>query len=292
MPKEMIASSVDQSSIYLASAYVDTAKFVDEPVVEKAPVKEEKVVVHGGKVYSFIKRTFDIVASGLFLLLFGWAIGILMIIKWLEDLGVKSYKLEITEDENGKYLGKDNKRYTCKLIRDANGEKDPTVHGPLYTSDRVGKDGKIFKFHKIRSMCPGAEKMKVQLLSYGINEADAPAFKLKDDPRITKFGKFLRRTSLDELPQIWDIFRGKMSIIGPRSPIPEEVMKYTDYQMHRLDVKGGLLCLWQIKHNRNDLSFDEWIDLDLEYINNRSLALDLKILFKGLWFVLKDHSGE
>lgn len=141
-------------------------------------------------------------------------------------------------------------------------------------------------------MCPGAEMMKEKLLEYGINEADDPAFKLKDDPRITRFGKFLRKTSLDELPQIWDVLLGRMSVVGPRSPIPEEVEKYTEYQMHRLDVKGGLLCLWQIQHNRNSLSFDDWMTLDIKYVETRSVGLDLKILFKGFWVVVTDHSGE
>lgn len=280
--------------------YVPDSNSLNSSVAEVVPATEKskelmgehEVKVKGGRFYLFVKRTFDIVSSGLFLLVFGWLILILMLIKWIEDWGVKSYKLVINEKAKGRYVGKDGKRYSCKLVRDPNGEKDPTVHGAIYTSERVGKDGKIFKFHKIRSMCPGAEKMKEQLLAYGINEADAPAFKLKDDPRITGFGKFLRKTSLDELPQIWDIFRGKMSVVGPRSPLPIEVAEYTDYQKHRLDVKGGLLCLWQITPNRNKLRFDEWIDLDIKYIETRSLGLDLKIIVKGLWFVLTDHSGE
>ena len=243
-------------------------------------------------VYQFFKRFFDIVLSLTSLLLFGWFILLLMIIKECEDIGVKSYKLEITENEKGKYLSKNGKRYNCKLIKDPNGVKDPTVKGALYTSKRIGKDGKVFNFHKIRSMCPGAEAMKAQLVEYGINEADEPAFKLKDDPRITKFGKFIRKTSLDELPQIWDIFVGNMSIIGPRSPIPSEVDKYTNYQKQKFLVKGGLLCLWQIEHNRNDIKFDEWVNLDLKYIEERCLWLDLKIILKGAWMVLFDHSGE
>ncbi len=263
------------------------------PPMDEESFQDEKVVVSGGKFYAFVKRTFDLVSSGTFLILFGWLILLLMLIKLLEDIGVKSYKLEITENEkNGKYLSKNGKRYDCKLIRDPDGEKDPTVKGALYTSIRVGKNGKLFKFHKIRSMCPGAEKMKAQLLHYGINEADEPAFKLKNDPRITKFGKFIRKTSLDELPQIWDIFIGNMSVVGPRSPIVDETKKYTNYQKNRLLVKGGLLCLWQIQHNRNSLSFQEWIDLDIEYIKHRSIRLDLKIIFKGLWMVLFDKSGE
>ena len=251
-----------------------------------------EVKVRGGKGYEFVKRVFDIFSSGLFLLLFGWIILILMLIKWLEDFGGKSYRLTITESPEGKYLSKNGKRYDCIVSKDKNGEKDPTVHGAIYTSVRVGKNGKPFKFHKIRSMCPGAEKMKEQLLRYDINEADEPAFKLKEDPRITKFGKFIRKTSLDELPQIWDIFLGRISVVGPRSPLKSESDRYDDYQRHRLDVKGGLLCLWQISHNRNNLTFDDWIDLDIEYVEHRSVWLDLKIILKGAWFVLTDHSGE
>ena len=235
---------------------------------------------------------FDIVSSGLFLLVFGWFILLLMLIKWLEDLGGKSYKMVITQADDGEYVAKDGKRYNVIVSKDPNGVKDASVKGALYSSDRVGKGGKIFRFHKIRSMCPGAEAMKEQLLAYGINEADAPVFKLKNDPRVTKFGRFLRKMSLDELPQIWDIFVGNMSVIGPRSPLPNEVEKYNEYQMHRLDVKGGLLCLWQITHKRNELSFDEWIDLDIKYVESRSLWFDFKILIKGFLFVLADHSGE
>lgn len=213
---------------------------------------EKKEFVYKKKLfYSFIKRAFDIFASGMFLLLFGWFILIMVIIKWFEDF-----------------------------------------HNPIYTSIRVGKNGKLIKFHKIRSMCPNAEAMKADLIAKGMNEADGPAFKMKNDPRITKFGKFLRKTSIDELPQIWDIFVGRISIVGPRSPLPDEVKEYTEYQLHRLDVKGGLLCLWQIEHNRNQLSFDEWIELDLKYIQKRSIWLDLKIIFKGAWMVLFDRSGE
>lgn len=165
-------------------------------------------------------------------------------------------------------------------------------HNPIYTSIRVGKDGKLIKFHKIRSMIPNAEELKEKLIAEGKNEADGPAFKMKNDPRITKFGIFLRKTSIDELPQIWDIFLGRMSIVGIRNPLPSEVEKYTDYQKQRLLVKGGLLCLWQIQHNRHDLSFDEWVELDLKYIETRSLWLDFKILVKGAWMVVFDHSGE
>lgn len=149
----------------------------------------EVIKVNNNIIYLFFKRFFDITISGIGLILIGWVIIILMIIKWLEDLGGKSYKLIITEDEKGKYLSKNGKRYNCTCKKNPTGIKDKTIRGALYTSLRVGKNGKNFKFHKIRSMCPGAEAMKAQLLAYGINEADEPAFKLKEDPRITKFGK-------------------------------------------------------------------------------------------------------
>ncbi len=244
------------------------------------------------RVYSFFKRIFDVASSFVFLVIFGWLILLLMLIKALEDAGVESYKLVIAENKDGKYLSKNGKRYDCKVKRDPGGEKDDTVHGPIYTSIRVGKNGRLFKFHKIRSMCPGAEKMKAQLLEYGINEADEPAFKIKDDPRITKFGRFIRRTSLDELPQIWDIFVGRISVVGPRPPLVIEVKEYDDKAKQRLLVKGGLLCLWQIQHNRNTISFDDWVDLDTAYIEKRSVGLDLKIIFKDFGWSFSIEAGN
>lgn len=165
-------------------------------------------------------------------------------------------------------------------------------HNPIYTSIRVGKNGKLMKFHKIRSMKPHADTMKQELIDLGLNEADGPVFKMKEDPRITKFGKFLRKFSFDELPQIWDIFVGRISVVGPRPPLQCEVEKYNEYQSHRLDVKGGLLCLWQIQKNRHQISFDEWVDLDIKYVETRSVWLDIKIIFLGFFRVLFDHSGE
>ncbi|MBR2023488.1 MAG: sugar transferase [Clostridia bacterium] len=165
-------------------------------------------------------------------------------------------------------------------------------HNPVYVSKRVGKDGKVFKFYKIRSMCVGAEEMKKDLVREGKNEADGPAFKMKDDPRITKVGRFLRKTSMDELLQFWNILIGSMSVVGPRPPLPGEVEEYNDYQTQRLLVKGGLLCYWQIRKNRNDILFDEWVRLDLEYIDKQSFWLDMKIIFKGAFMVLFDRSGE
>ena len=211
----------------------------------------EEIKVKNGFFYSFFKRMFDIISSGLFLILFSWLILILLFIKFCED-----------------------------------------GHNPVYTSRRVGKNGKIIKFHKIRSMKPNADQLKQQLIDQGLNEADGPLFKMKNDPRITRFGKFLRKTSLDEILQIWDVFVGRISVVGPRSPEPKEFEQFSERAKHKVDVKGGLLCLWQIQHNRNQIPFDESIELDIKYIETRSLWLDLKIIFKGAWMVIFDHSGE
>ena len=165
-------------------------------------------------------------------------------------------------------------------------------HNPVYVSKRVGKDGKEFKILKIRTMVPNAEEMKQALIDAGLNEADPPAFKMKNDPRITRVGKFYRKFSIDELLQLFNVFIGNMSVVGPRPPLPSEVEEYTPEQMHRLEVKGGLLCLWQIQKNRNEIKFDEWVKFDIEYIQKQSLWLDTKIVFKGAFMVLFDHSGE
>ena len=115
---------------------------------------------------------------------------------------------------------------------------------------------------------------------------DGPCFKIKDDPRITRVGRFIRKTSIDELPQLWNVLRGEMSIVGPRPPIPREVAEYDDYAMQRLLITPGLTCYWQIQPCRNDLSFEEWLELDLQYINERSFLTDWKIIFKTFGAVL------
>lgn len=149
--------------------------------------------------------------------------------------------------------------------------------GPIFSQVRCGKDGREFKFYKFRSMCADAEAKLEQLLQY--NEMQGPAFKIKDDPRITRIGRFLRRTSLDELPQLVNILKGDMSIVGPRPPLPREVAQYTPYQQQRLLVTPGLTCYWQVQPRRNSLSFDEWVDLDVRYIQERNYFLDWKLIF-------------
>ncbi len=149
---------------------------------------------------------------------------------------------------------------------------------PIYVQKRVGKGGKVFKFFKFRSMIPGAEELLDTLLDQ--NEADGPVFKIKEDPRITRFGSLIRKTSIDELPQLWNVLKGDMSLVGPRPPLPREVAMYDESQMQRLCVTPGLTCYWQIQPKRNSLTFSQWLSLDMKYISERSFATDLKILIK------------
>ncbi|MGN0376280.1 MAG: sugar transferase, partial [Suilimivivens sp.] len=140
------------------------------------------------------------------------------------------------------------------------------------------------KMHKFRSMCLGADRMKKGLLEQ--NEMDGPVFKMEHDPRITKVGAFIRKYSLDELPQLWDILLGHMSVVGPRPPLGYEVMQYDEYAMRRLCVKPGLTCYWQCS-GRSDIDFDEWMRLDNAYINERNAWVDIKIILKTIPAVLK-----
>lgn len=147
---------------------------------------------------------------------------------------------------------------------------------PIFVQDRVGKDGKKFHFMKFRSMVPDAEERLAELLDK--NEMEGHAFKIKDDPRITKVGRFLRKTSLDELPQLFNVLFGHMSIVGPRPPLPREVVNYDEYELQRLYVTPGMTCYWQTVPNRNDMTFSEWLEMDLDYIEDRSLKTDWNII--------------
>lgn len=160
---------------------------------------------------------------------------------------------------------------------------------PIFSQDRVGRDGKVFKFYKFRSMVPNAEAKLHEVLEQ--NEMDGPVFKMKNDPRITRVGRFIRKTSIDELPQLINILKGDMSIVGPRPALPREVAEYGEYEMQRLYVTPGLTCYWQIQPNRNELTFDEWMDLDLKYIQDRSFWLDWKLIILTIVAVLKMY-GE
>lgn len=153
----------------------------------------------------------------------------------------------------------------------------------FFMQTRVGKDGKPFKMYKFRSMVVDAEKMLKELQEK--NEASGPVFKIHDDPRVTKVGKFIRKYSIDELPQLINILKGDMSIVGPRPPLPNEVEMYSDYDMQRLKVRPGLTCYWQCG-GRSKISFAKWIDMDLEYINDQCLWCDFKIIIRTIPAVL------
>lgn len=150
--------------------------------------------------------------------------------------------------------------------------------GPIFfTQKRIGLNGKEFKMYKFRSMVSDAEEKLKELLKY--NEVTGAMFKMKDDPRITKIGKFIRKTSIDELPQLFNVLKGEMSLVGPRPPLPREVELYTNYDKQRLLVTPGCTGLWQVS-GRNSLGFDEMVELDLQYIEKRTFLFDLKIIIK------------
>ena len=162
-------------------------------------------------------------------------------------------------------------------------------HGPVfYKQRRVGKNGEFFYMYKFRSMVVNADQLKGKLKSF--NEVKGPAFKIKDDPRITRIGKFIRKYSLDELPQLLNVLKGEMSLIGPRPPLPNEVEQYTDWDWRRLEVVPGITGLWQVS-GRSELTFEQWVNLDIYYIENWSLWMDLKILLKTIPVVIKGEGA-
>lgn len=160
---------------------------------------------------------------------------------------------------------------------------DPS--GPVFFGqDRVGRDGKRFRMWKFRSMCADAEAKLADLQAQ--NEKDGPVFKMADDPRITRVGHLIRKTSIDELPQFFNVFKGDMTVVGPRPALPKEVEEYTPRQEQRLLVKPGMTCLWQTRRNRDAISFDEWVELDLLYIKKCSAWDDLKLVIQTIGVVL------
>ena len=160
---------------------------------------------------------------------------------------------------------------------------------PIFSQIRLTRDGKVFRMYKFRSMCLDAEAKFAEIQKE--NETDGIAFKNANDPRITKIGGFLRKTSLDELPQLWNILMGDMSIIGPRPPLPREVVLYTPAHMDRLLVKGGLACTAQCE-GRSDLEFEKWVESDVEYIQNRNLWVDIKLIFRTFVAVFKKKGAK
>ncbi|WP_238942622.1 sugar transferase [Planococcus beigongshangi] len=152
----------------------------------------------------------------------------------------------------------------------------------FFRQQRVGKDGTLFKMYKFRSMVSNAETLKAALIDK--NEAAGPVFKIRFDPRVTKVGAFIRKTSIDELPQLINVLKGEMSLVGPRPALPDEVDKYTDFERRRIAVVPGLTCYWQVS-GRSNIGFDEWVKLDLKYIKERNTLVDLKLICRTV-FVL------
>ncbi|MGL5695344.1 MAG: sugar transferase [Peptostreptococcaceae bacterium] len=159
----------------------------------------------------------------------------------------------------------------------------------IFSQRRNGINGKEFNMYKFRSMVYNAEELLEELQEY--NEQSGPVFKMKNDPRITRIGRIIRKTSIDELPQLYNVLIGDMSIVGPRPPIPKEVLQYNEYQMQRLFVKPGLTCYWQVG-GRNEIGFDEWVEMDIKYIKDRNLWIDIKLIFKTIFVLFGDKTAS
>lgn len=158
--------------------------------------------------------------------------------------------------------------------------------GPvIFKQKRVGLNGKEFNIYKFRSMVVNAEELKAKLQAQ--NEMSGPMFKMKEDPRVTKIGKFIRKTSIDELPQLFNVLKGEMSLVGPRPSLPNEVKDFESWMLKRLDVKPGLTCIWQVS-GRNDIDFEDWMKLDIKYVNERSIFLDIKLILKTVLVLFGD----
>ncbi|MDB2111556.1 sugar transferase [Clostridium paraputrificum] len=162
--------------------------------------------------------------------------------------------------------------------------------GPIiFSQDRIGYKGKEFKMYKFRSMVVNAEELKKKLAER--NEMSGPMFKMKNDPRVTKVGKFIRKTSIDELPQLINILKGEMSLVGPRPSLPKEVKEFEPWMIERLEVKPGLTCYWQVS-GRNDIDFEDWMKLDIKYVRERSFWLDMKLIFKTFFVLFGDEHAS
>jgi lipopolysaccharide/colanic/teichoic acid biosynthesis glycosyltransferase len=153
----------------------------------------------------------------------------------------------------------------------------------IFSQVRVGKDGQEFKMYKFRSMVANAEELKDKLCCQ--NEMCGPMFKMKEDPRVTKVGRFIRKTSIDELPQLFNVLKGEMSLVGPRPSLPKEVLEFEDWMITRLSVKPGLTCYWQVS-GRSDIGFEDWMKLDVRYVRERNMMIDIILIFKtfGVFF--------
>lgn len=161
--------------------------------------------------------------------------------------------------------------------------------GPIFfIQERVGKDGECFNMYKFRSMVIDAEEKLYKLKDK--NEMSGPMFKMKNDPRVTRVGSFIRRTSIDELPQLFNVLKGEMSLVGPRPNLPREVIKFTDYQKDKLLAQPGITCYWQVM-GRNNIDFEQWIELDIKYVRDRSTWVDIKLIFKTVGLLLGDENA-
>ena len=162
--------------------------------------------------------------------------------------------------------------------------------GPIiFKQERVGYKGRRFFMYKFRSMVVNAEELKEKL--HEKNEMSGPMFKMKEDPRITKVGKFIRKTSIDELPQLVNVLKGEMSLVGPRPSLPKEVDKFEPWMLKRLEVKPGLTCYWQVQ-GRNDIGFEDWMRLDCKYVDDRCTLLDMKLIFKTFFVLFGDEHAS
>ncbi|WP_437177734.1 sugar transferase [Clostridium bornimense] len=162
--------------------------------------------------------------------------------------------------------------------------------GPIiFSQKRIGLKGKAFKMYKLRSMVEDAEKLKKDLMKS--NEMSGPMFKMKDDPRVTRVGKFIRKTSIDELPQLVNVLKGDMSLVGPRPSLPKEVKKFKPWMKKRLEVKPGLTCFWQVS-GRNNIDFEDWMKLDIKYVEERSFLVDIKLIFKTFFVLFGDKNAS
>ena len=162
--------------------------------------------------------------------------------------------------------------------------------GPvIFAQERVGKNNKLFKMYKFRSMVVNAEELKKKLKNQ--NERNGPMFKIKNDPRVTPFGRFIRKTSIDELPQLVNILKGEMSIVGPRPSLPDEVKQFEPWMLERLNVKPGLTCYWQVQ-GRDNIEFEDWMKLDVKYVKDRNMILDFKLIFKTFFVFLGDKNAS
>ena len=159
---------------------------------------------------------------------------------------------------------------------------------PFFAQTRVGKNGRLFKMYKFRSMIINAEELLDKLRDK--NEMSGPMFKMKEDPRVTRIGRFIRKASIDELPQLFNVLKGDMSLVGPRPNLPKEVEQFTNYQKNKLIVKPGITCYWQVM-GRNNIGFEQWMELDIKYIKERSIWLDIKLIFKTFGLLFGDRNA-